>query len=58
MWPPETGSHTVHHWLPASGVGLGALQAASPEPEPLLPDGLPALPGSAAPPPEFGRDLK
>lgn len=31
----ETGSHTVHRWLPASGEGLGALQAASPEPAPL-----------------------
>lgn len=30
MWPLETGSHTVHHLLPASGAGLGALQAASP----------------------------
>lgn len=58
MWPLETGSHTARHWLPVSGAGLGALQAASPEPEPLLPGGLPALPGSAALPLEFGRGLK
>lgn len=35
MWLLETGSHTVHHWPPASAEGLGALQAASPEPAPL-----------------------
>lgn len=58
MWALETGSHTVHHWLLASAAGLGALQAASPEPEPLLPGELPALPGSVVLPLEFGRGLK
>lgn len=58
MWVLVTGSHTAHHWQPASGEVLGALQAASPEPAPLPPGGPPALPSSMVPPLEFGMGLK